>query len=93
MKEIQRRAAEQLTLPEDVPPSDELPLFKRYLKNEENLLKKLHREGGLGREVCRARAALMDALILNLFGCIWVLIENKNSKIFLRRQTRRLADS
>ena len=67
MKEIQRRAAEQLTLPEDVLPSDELPLFKRYLKNEENLLKKLHREGGLGREVCRARAALMDALILNLF--------------------------
>ncbi len=67
MKEIQKRAAEQLTLPEGVLPSDELPLFKRYLKNEENLLKKLHREGGLGREVCRARAALMDALILNLF--------------------------
>ena len=49
-----------MALPEGVEPSKELPRFKRFLKDESSRLKKLHRSGGLGREVCRARAAVMD---------------------------------
>ena len=64
---VQARAAEQLALPEGVEPSKELPRFKRFLKDESSRLKKLHRSGGLGREVCRARAAVMDAIIAQLF--------------------------
>ena len=66
-EEVQARAAEQLTMPEDTLPSKELPRFKRFLKGEESRLKKLHQEGGLGREVCHVRAAIIDALIQHLF--------------------------
>ena len=66
-EEVQARAAEQLTMREDALPSKELPRFKRFLKGEESRLKKLHQEGGLGREVCHVRAAIIDALIQHLF--------------------------
>ena len=36
---VQARAAEQLTLPEGVEPSKELPRFKRFLKDESSRLK------------------------------------------------------
>lgn len=66
-EEVKARAAEQLALPEGAVPSRELPRFKRFLKDESTRLKKLHRSGGLGRELCRARAAVMDAIIAELF--------------------------
>ena len=69
-QEIIERAAEQLVLPAGRRPTDELALFKRFLKGETARLKKLHREGGLGREVCRARAVVIDELLRNLLGSV-----------------------
>ncbi len=43
-----------------------MPRFKKFLRDEFNRLKKAHREGGLGREMCRAHAALIDALLRRL---------------------------
>ena len=53
-------------LAEGQTPAAELARYKRFLKDEATRLKKLHRGGGLGREVCRARAAVIDALIRHL---------------------------
>ena len=70
-EEVKARAAEQLALPEGAVPSRELPRFKRFLKDESTRLKKLHRSGGLGRELCRARAAVMDAIIADYSPRRW----------------------
>jgi [protein-PII] uridylyltransferase len=68
VEEVKARATEQLVLPEGRAPADELVRYKRFLKSEAIRLKKLHRSGGLGREVCVARAAVIDALLQHLFG-------------------------
>ena len=64
--QIQKRAAEQLPLDPGQTPAQELARYKRFLKDEFARLKKLHRGGGLGREVCEAHAAVIDALLVHL---------------------------
>ena len=66
IEEVEAHAAERLVLAEGQTPAAELSRYKRFLKDEAARLKKLHRGGGLGREVCRARAAVIDALIRHL---------------------------
>ena len=61
VEEVKARAQEQLVLPEGKAPAGELARYKRFLKHEAARLKKLHRSSGLGREVCMARAAVIDA--------------------------------
>ena len=67
IEEIQTRAAEQLEFTGAPDRERELARCKRFLKDEGARLKKLHRCGGLGREVCEARAVVIDALIVQLF--------------------------
>ncbi|MFA6544727.1 MAG: [protein-PII] uridylyltransferase [Limisphaerales bacterium] len=59
---IEASAARRLTLPAGRLPARELPRFKQFLKVETARLKMLHRAGGGGREVCHARAVVIDAL-------------------------------
>ena len=59
---IEASAAKRLTLPPGRVPARELPRFKQFLKVETARLKMLHRAGGGGREVCHARAVVLDAL-------------------------------
>ena len=66
VEEVNVRATEQLVLPEGKAPAGELARYKRFLKHEAARLKKLHRSSGLGREVCMARAAVIDALLKHL---------------------------
>ncbi|MBT5321207.1 MAG: [protein-PII] uridylyltransferase [Verrucomicrobiales bacterium] len=66
INEVEAHAAERLVLAEGQTPAAELVRYKRFLKDEAARLKKLHRGGGLGREVCHARAAVIDALIRHL---------------------------
>ncbi len=68
VEEVKARATEQLVLPEGKAPADELARYQRFLKGEALRLKKLHRSGGLGREVCIARATVIDALLQHLLG-------------------------
>jgi len=66
VEKVKARAKEQLVLPKGKTPAGELGRYKRFLKGEAIRLKKLHRSGGLGREVCAARAAVIDALLQHL---------------------------
>ena len=59
---IEASAVKRLTLPPGRLPARELPRFKQFLKLETARLKMLHRAGGGGREVCHARAVVLDAL-------------------------------
>lgn len=59
---IEASAIKRLTLPPGKVPARELLRYKQFLKVESARLKMLHRAGGGGREVCRARAVVLDAL-------------------------------
>jgi [protein-PII] uridylyltransferase len=63
LEKIQANAAARLTLPAGRHPKDELARFKNFLKVETHRLKIVHRGGGEGREVCRARSAIIDVLL------------------------------
>ena len=48
-------------------PCDEAEAFKRFLKVESQRLRILHRGGMSGRDLCRARAEMMDVLLQHAF--------------------------
>jgi [protein-PII] uridylyltransferase len=61
-------AAEQrLALPPGRLPAQEIPRYKAWLKIETHRLKMAHRAGGGGREICAARAHLLDLLLRHLW--------------------------
>lgn len=63
LERIEANAEARLTLPAGRKPTDELSIYRNFLKVESHRLRILHRGGGSGREVCRARAAIMDLLL------------------------------
>src|SRR6266540_674954 len=63
LEKIAVSAAERLPLPPNRQPSQELARYKNFLKVESHRLKILHRGGAGGREICRARAAVLDVLL------------------------------
>jgi [protein-PII] uridylyltransferase len=67
LEKIERNAATRLALPPGKLPAQELARFKAFLKVETHRVKLLHRSGGGGREVCRARAAILDVLLRYLW--------------------------
>ncbi len=62
---ISANADRRLPAPSKRKPTDDLAKYKAFLKEEDARLKILHRGGASGRQVCAARAAVMDALIKN----------------------------
>ncbi|HWC61480.1 MAG TPA: hypothetical protein VHC44_17440, partial [Verrucomicrobiae bacterium] len=67
-EKIEANAATRLTLPPGKLPTQELARFKAFLKVETHRVKLLHRSGGGGREVCRARAVILDVLLRYLWN-------------------------
>lgn len=63
LEKIEANAETRLALPPGRKPADELARYRNFLKVEAHRLKILHRAGGSGREVCRARAAILDLLL------------------------------
>src|SRR6266536_1708676 len=63
LEKITASAAERLPLPPSRQPSQELARYKNFLKVESHRLKILHRAGAGGREICQARAAVLDVLL------------------------------
>src|SRR6185436_18627968 len=63
LEKIAASAAERLPLPPNRQPSEELARYKNFLKVETHRLKILHRAGVGGREICQARAAVLDVLL------------------------------
>ena len=67
LEKMEANAAERLALPPGRRPTEELARYKNFLKVETHRLKILHRSGKSGREICQARAALMDILLRSLW--------------------------
>ena len=63
LDKIEANAAKRLALPPNRLPAQELARYKNFLKVETHRLKILHRGGVGGREVCLARAAVLDVLL------------------------------
>ena len=70
LEKIKISADERLPLPQGRQPSQELARYKAYLKVETHRLKILHRAGGGGREICRARAAVLDLLLCHILDAV-----------------------
>ena len=70
LEKIAASAAERLPLPPDSQPSQELARYKNFLKVESHRLKILHRAGAGGREICRARAAVLDVLLRSILEAV-----------------------
>src|SRR5262245_41111768 len=67
LEKIEANAAARLPLPPGRMPAEELARYKAFLKVETHRVKLLHRSGGSGREVCQARAAILDVLLRYLW--------------------------
>src|SRR5688572_351619 len=67
VQKIEANAAGRLALPPGVAPAQELARFKNFLKVEAHRLKIMHRAGGGGVAICRARAAMTDILIRHMW--------------------------
>ncbi len=66
LEKIEASAAVRLTLPAQTLPRQELARYKNFLKVETHRLKILHRAGADGREICRARSAIMDLVLRSI---------------------------
>ncbi|HTY87639.1 MAG TPA: [protein-PII] uridylyltransferase [Candidatus Acidoferrum sp.] len=67
IKKIEADAAARLPAPPDSSTADKLARYKAFLKVETHRLKLQHRAGLGGREICEARAAILDALLRHLW--------------------------
>ena len=68
LDKILANAERQLAATATKRPTDVLPLYKKFLKIEEHRLRLRHQAGGGGREICAARAELIDVLLHHVFG-------------------------
>ncbi len=82
IEKIEASAAHRLALPPGRLPADELGPFKTFLKVETHRLKILHRAGAGGREICRARATLMDLLLRYLWDAVKNSLSSQSQKDF-----------
>jgi [protein-PII] uridylyltransferase len=67
IRKIEAAAEVRLTLPPSSTTADRLAAYKSFLKIETHRLKLLHRAGADGREICQARATILDALLRHLW--------------------------
>ena len=66
LERIEASAEARLALPAGRRPTEELARYRNFLKVESHRLRILHRAGGSGREVCRARSAIQDLLLRSI---------------------------
>jgi [protein-PII] uridylyltransferase len=67
IRKIEAAAEARLTFPPNSTAADKLAGYKGFLKVETHRLRLLHRAGADGREICRGRAAILDALLRHLW--------------------------
>jgi [protein-PII] uridylyltransferase len=66
LEKIEASASARLALPAKARPRQELARYRNFLKVETHRLKILHRAGADGREICRARSAIMDLVLRSI---------------------------
>jgi [protein-PII] uridylyltransferase len=79
---IEASAAARLPLPPGRLPAEELARYKTFLKVETHRLRILHRAGAGGREICQARATLMDILLRYLWDGVKGSMPEQSQKEF-----------
>jgi [protein-PII] uridylyltransferase len=67
LKKIEAAAAARLSFAPDAAASEKLARYKQFLKVETHRLKLMHRAGEGGQNICRGRAAILDALLQHLW--------------------------
>ena len=67
LKKIGAAAEARLSFSPNATAAEKLARYKTFLKVEAHRLKLLHRAGADGREICQARAAILDALLQHLW--------------------------
>ena len=70
LEKIEADATERLPLPPNRTPAQELARYVSFLKVETQRLKMLHRAGAGGREICHARAGVLDALLRHILAAV-----------------------
>ena len=66
-RRLHKHAAKRLVFDPGVPRHQQLPAYKRFIQLENIMLERYHRKGDSGLKTCRARAAMVDVVIENLF--------------------------
>src|SRR5437588_479818 len=82
LEKIEASAANRLVLPAGRLPAQELARYKTFLKVETHRLKILHRAGAGGREICHARATLMDILLRYMWNAVKSSLSTQSQKEF-----------
>jgi [protein-PII] uridylyltransferase len=67
LKKIEAAAEARLAFTPEATAADKLARYKKFLKVEGNWLRLLHRGGEGGRVICRARGAILEALLQHLW--------------------------
>ena len=67
LNKIEAAAEARLSFSPNATAAEKLARYKTFLKVEAHRLKLLHRAGADGREICHARAAILDALLKHLW--------------------------
>ena len=70
LDQIEADAATKLALPAGRAPHLEIARYKTFMKVESHRLQMHHRAGLGGREICRARAVMMDALLRQILAAL-----------------------
>ena len=84
LKKIEDDAKERLPLPPTGDAAEQVARYKTFLKVETHRLKIQHRGGAGGQEICRARAAILDALLRHLWAVAKTAFRHKHKKNFHR---------
>ncbi len=82
LTKIEAAAAARLSFAPNAESAEKLARYKNFLKVETARLKLLHRAGAGGREVCQARAAILDALVRHLWDAAKATLPAPTQKDF-----------
>jgi [protein-PII] uridylyltransferase len=82
IRKIQDDAVKRLPLPPTGDAAEQLVRYKAFLKVETQRLKMEHRAGAGGREICAARAAMLDALLHHLWAAAYGSLSPQAQKEF-----------
>jgi [protein-PII] uridylyltransferase len=82
IQRMEASASTRLSLPPGRKPAEEIARYKTFLKVETHRLKILHRGGTGGREICRARAAMFDMLLISMWNAVKATLSEQAQKEF-----------
>lgn len=71
IRRITAEGQERLSGPPGRSPEELCPIFKKFVESQTRQIRREHEEGAGGLAVCRARAAMVDVVVVQLLGALW----------------------